>query len=404
MTLSEPETTERDAAAILPTMRPAADSAADKAPCQFVLVTGRLAFEALGPEWRDLFERGGQPHQVFQTFDWLRLWSNHYLSVGESLAIVVGRCDGRLALVWPLVSRRIGGVRALMSMGEPVGQYGDALVETRPDADDLVAAALGFAMTLPVDLLWLRRVRDDAAVAPILKRHAKSVGPLLQAPYVDFAGVKDVAAFDMRFTTKQRSDRRRHWRRLEDIGPACFETHATGERARDLARLAISFKRDWAVQSGRLAPTLFDPRLEDFFAAAAAYGEHGPPLRVSALLCAGEPIGVAISLVCNNWMFGHMLAVRPGFGKQGAGVVLAGRSIAGALEDGYRGFDLLAPADPYKLDWTGRSVEVRDFALCRTLAGRIFKMAWIDFGREAGKRLAKRLPPRLGRLMIGGMG
>lgn len=373
----------------------------DRAVCDLALVTDRAAFDALGREWADLFARGGRPHQVFQTFDWLWHWANHYLDDGASLSIVTGRCEGRLALVWPLVSSRVLGLRILSFMGEPVGQYGDALVEDRPDAAILLAHALDFVTKLPIDVLWLRRVRGDAALAAVLGRGAGRTGAAVQAPYVDFAGATDIVSFENRLSAKFRSGQRRHLRRLEAIGPVAFERHGPGAQAPALVRLAIGFKRDWAVQNGRIAPTIFDPRLESFFADAASGDGRGPDLRVSVMACAGEPIGVEISLACKGWLFGHVLAPKPGFEKQGAGALLAGHSIASATEEGFGGYDLLAPADRYKMEWASGCIEVRDFALARSFAGRIFKWIWIDFGRDACRSIAKSLPPSLVRLLIG---
>jgi CelD/BcsL family acetyltransferase involved in cellulose biosynthesis len=361
----------------------------------FAVIADTAGLAALGPEWNALFARSGRPQQVFQTFAWLSCWANHYLDKRVTPAIVTGRSEGRLALVWPLVSTRRLGFRLLSFMGEPLSQYGDALVDDRVDPEAITAQALAFIMTLPVDILALRRVRDDAALAAALTRGAQRIGAPSRAPFVDFAGAGDAAAFDKRFSAKLRSDRRRHRRRLEEIGPIAFERHGPGPRARDLVAIALAFKQDWARRNGRIAAALADPRFGRFFLDAASGGANAPALRVSAMFCAGEPIGVEISIACKGRVFGHVLAPKPGFERQGAGAILAGRSIADALEEGFGAYDLLAPADPYKMEWASGCVGVADYAAARTLAGRLFKWAWLDFGREASRALIKRLRARL---------
>ena len=363
----------------------------------FAVIADKAAFAALAAEWSQLFERSGRPHQVFQTFAWLWGWANHYLEKNVSLAIVTGRRGGRLALVWPLVSRRRMGLRILSFMGEPLSQYGDALVEDCEDEAALTAQALAFVMTLRVDVVSLRRVRDDAALAATLGASTERTGAPARAPFVDFAGARDAAAFEKRFSAKLRSDRRRRLRRLEDIGPIAFEHHGPGPRARALTETALAFKQDWARRSGRIATALADPRFGRFFIDAADGGAHAPDLRVFAMFCGGAPIGVELSVACKGRVFGHVLASKPGFERQGAGAILAGRSIVDALERGFCGYDLLAPADPYKMEWASGCVGVSDFALARTSAGRLYKWAWLDFGREALRSLAKRLAPHLRR-------
>ena len=86
-----------------------------------------------------------------------------------------------------------------------------------------------------------------------------------------------------------------------------------------------------------------------------------------------------------------MLAPKPGFEKQGVGAILAGQAIIGALEQGYGAYDLLAPADAYKMEWASGCVGVRDFALVRTARGRLYKWLWLDFGRQMLKSVADRL-------------
>jgi CelD/BcsL family acetyltransferase involved in cellulose biosynthesis len=383
------------APALLGAERPGEDR---PAACVFALVTERRAFDALGPEWSSLFERSGRPQQVFQTFEWLRHWADHYLDKATRLAVVTGRVRGRLVLVWPLVSRRKLGLTLLLLMGEPASQYGDLIVEQGSASAGLIERALAFVTSLPADVVWLRRVRADAAIAPLLQSRALPTGAA-QAPFIDFAGAPDVAAFEKRLPSKLRSGRRRHLRRLQDIGPVAFEQHGPGAAAREFARLAFVFKRQWAVRGGRIAPTVTDPRLEQFFAAAAAGGRPGPDLRVSVLRCAGEPVGIEISVACKGRLVGHMLAAKPGFEKPGAGAILANMVIDRAVEQGFGVYDLLPPADPYKLEWASGCVAVRDFVIVRTLPGRIFKWGWIDVGRGIGRSLAARLPPWLGRAL-----
>ena len=228
--------------------------------------------EALGLEWEALFERAGASHQAFQSFRWLSLWADHYCDQATTLSVVTARRKGRLVLVWPLVLRRRWGLRLLSFMGEPLSQYGDALVEPSAEAALMMAEAVDFVRTLPFDVASLKRVRDDAALAGALARAAERTSAQAQAPFVDFAGAANAAAFEKRFSAKLRSDRRRRLRRLQEIGAVAFESHAPGPRARELAEIAFAFKQEWLRGTGRIAPALADPRFGRFFADAAGGG------------------------------------------------------------------------------------------------------------------------------------
>src|SRR5690349_2475846 len=79
----------------------------------FDLVQTFDGFEALEAEWNALFERAGTDRHLFQTFNWLWHWANHFLpraadDADVRLAIVSTRVAGRLVMVWPLVAERAG--------------------------------------------------------------------------------------------------------------------------------------------------------------------------------------------------------------------------------------------------------------------------------------------------------
>ena len=88
----------------------------------------RAGFDALEPEWNDLFACAGRDTHLFQTFNWNWHWANHYLPAGAeptktSLAIVTAHREGRLIALWPLLLVRSSGltlVRWMGGTGQPV--------------------------------------------------------------------------------------------------------------------------------------------------------------------------------------------------------------------------------------------------------------------------------------------
>lgn len=383
------------------TVLPAADGPAlvvAKARARIDLATiGDVAsFEGLRADWADLFGAAGQPHQVFQRFEWLAIWARLYLDRSTRLAVVTGRVDGRLVLAWPLVVRNICGIRVLEGMGAPFAQYVDALVA--PDLDPAAAEpVLDHVMRLKVDVVALRRVRDDAALAPLLRRRAVAPTNLQASPVVEFQDTPTAAVFEARFPGKVRSSRRRRRRRLEERGPTRFVRHAAAPETAALVDTAFGFKREWARRAGVTSPALRDPRFAQVFLDACQAGTHAPDLRVSVLHCGDEIAGIELSVACKKMLCGHVLAPNPAFAEFGVGGVLAELTITSAIEQGYAQFDLLAPADDYKLEWTDTTVGVADYVVACTLAGRAYQQLWLGWGREAAKRLAARLRPILAR-------
>jgi CelD/BcsL family acetyltransferase involved in cellulose biosynthesis len=362
--------------------------------CTLALVTDRAGFDTLEDDWNALFERAGRPCQVFQTFNWLWHWANHYLDGRGALSVVIGRREGRLVMAWPLVTTRVGGLRRLSWMGEPVSQYGDALVENTSDAHDLLRQAWAFVRSLDADLVYLRKTRSDAVISPLLDEiDAISTGPS-RAPYLDLASAQDFATYQQRYSAKTRSSRRRHLRRLNDIGAVTFEQHMGGPTARGLVSQALALKSGWLTSRGLLAPTLQDPRFTHFFADVALGRVHPTGARISAVRCNDNPVAVEISFACKGHLFGHVIAHDAAFQKQGVGVIVAQYAIRTAHEQGCTVYDLLPPGDAYKMDWADASIAVDDYAVPLSRAGEVHARVWLRFARPWLKSLANRMPGR----------
>ena len=175
------------------------------------LVTTRAGFDALEAEWNELFARAGRPEQMFQTFNWLWHWANHFTAANaDALAIVTIRAGGRLVGVVPLAIERVLGLRQLVFMGAPVSQYGDAVVDTDHCDGATLERALTFAAaTARADVMRLAKVREDAAMAGALGRLKATLTSAEEAPAIDMTKAGSMAVYETRFSTKARKNHRR---------------------------------------------------------------------------------------------------------------------------------------------------------------------------------------------------
>ena len=368
-------------------------------PCEIALITDLAEFTALEEPWNALFARAGRPHQLFQTHDWLRHWARHYLGVHTRLSLVTAWQAGRLVMVWPLVTVQAAGLRRLCWMGEPVSQYGDVLVEDGPSRDDLLRHGWTTVTSLGADVIHLRKVRADGVAFALLRQAGALSIACAAAPYLDLASVPDYDTYQRRHPAKKRARRRRLLRSLQERGPVAFEHHGCGAAARELVTRAVAFKHTWLTERAIVAPALQDSRFGQFLGDVA--GESGGTLgvRVCALRCDGEPAGVEVSLACKGHTFAYLISYDIGFARHGAGIIVAEHSIRTAHEHGLRRFDLLTPADPYKMEWADGSVEVRDWALPLSFAGRLYARTWLCFIHKWLKRAVHGSPQWLRRVV-----
>ncbi len=384
----------------------AAERAAEAADITFDIVSDRAGFLALQEDWDALFEQSARSHQLFQSFNWLRHWCRHYVwadrvEAAPRLCIVVGRTQGRVSMMWPLVRGPMFGMSRITWMGDPVSQYGDVLVEDGPHAPALLEAGWRHVReSLHGDAIVLRKVRDDGALAPLLRRLGVAVTDEERAPFADLTDSRSFQDYQTRFSKKLRRNRRRQRNRLAEIGEIGFEILEDGEAARQAVGEAMGMKRRWLKDRGLIAPAFKDKRIDAFFADAVTTGAEGCGALVSVLRVADRPVAIEIGLLCKGRYVSHVGAFDLEHAKLSPGTLQMEETLRHCIEErGARCHDLLAPDGDYKASWADGAVGVRDYVATRTPMGRLYASAYLRKIRPGLKDGLARLPSFMTRLV-----
>ena len=363
------------------------------------LITDRAAFDALEEEWNALFERAGHSAQVFQSFNWNWHWANNYLHdapggiKGLRLSIVAGRRDGKLIMIWPLVSERVRGITQIFWMGEPVSQYGDVLMDNIPDALECLRAGWRHLKShAKGDVVRLRRVRADAVVAPLLEEIGALASNKQVAPFLDLASAANFDTYEQRYSARSRRNRRRLARRLEETGEVKFQRYKGGADAAALAVHALDLKALWLKDRGLVSHAIADPRMRRFFSDAVAGESRSTNSVVATLTCNGEPAALEVSFTCKGRLAMHVIVFNLAYEKSGAGVLLLEQSLRDGYTDRLAIYDMLAPGDNYKLDWSDATVEVEDWSHPMTLAGQTYARLYLGLVRPRMKAVMGAMP------------
>jgi len=117
---------------------------------------------------------------------------------------------------------------------------------------------------------------------------------------------------------------------------------------------------------------------------------------IDTIYCGQKPIGIGISLSCKGESFGHIIAHDSAFEKQGVGVVLSEHILRSCFERGCARFDMLAPRDAYKMEWTEEAPLVHDWIKPFTLTGRLYTKCYTSVLWQAAFDRLKNLPPSIG--------
>ena len=350
---------------------------AEVAGLELEVVSDMAGFEALEDDWNDLFERAGASHQLFQSYNWTWHWCRTYVEAdaGSSpLRILVGRQDGRTVMIWPLTAKFKYGIWQFCWMGDPVSQYSDVLVEAGPDRMRWLRDGWRFLETeTGADLICLPKVRADSALADLLRDQGIKPSAETDAPYADLAAAGDYDTYAQRFSSRDRKNRGRQWRRLSERGVAEIEVVTEAAEARAIVEQVIELKRRWLRQRGLVSKAFVGDGIQNFFGDALASVKRPVDFRVLVLRVDGEIAAAEIGVVCNGRYASHVSAysVDPKFAQSGAGALVRDASIRHCLEEGLASYDLMAPNDAYKYEWADAGTKVHDYVVSLSAAGRV---------------------------------
>lgn len=360
---------------------------------------GEAALAMAAPAWRALEDAGGVP-TPFQSLALAKAAARVHLAQGERPLIAVvregSRSDGRpMALLAGVVGRQ-GGMSTLRFLGDPLIQYGDAVAAPDVEPRHLAAAWQALASPAHAGLVYLRKVRADARIAPLLRERTIPVAEEV-APFVGVSGETLRNARDER-------ELRRFRRRLADLGEVRFAV-LEGEAARPVLEEAIALKREWLRERDLASLVIGDRRWEaalvetaraDDRAAGAA--SRAARLVVAALTVNGRSAAIEVGLVLEDTWHAYLGVTAPGFAKAGPGQVLMADTIAHCRAAGISVYDLLPPAQSYKQALANGSVTVNDYALALSAAGRA--TLWAAQRLPAPKDMLAAMPAPLRRLVL----
>lgn len=347
---------------------------------------------ALAPEWRALEARASATATAFQACDLHLVWARHFCDAQTELRLVTLRRNGRLVLVWPLAVRQtaLGGVASWA--GDPIGQYGDVVVEAGPERDRWIEAAFReIGAWGDVAFLHLCGVRADSAVARWAGKRGRRIGATQEAPALDHRPFESAEAFAKAGWPQAKRNVKRI-RKLESLGGMNFEMVEPGERAQALVAEAFGFKRAWLDRQGHFGRAFIDGRVEACLTELAGDAGLRSGLVVSHLAVGGETAAVEIGFRHGGIHYAFMGAFSPDFAKHSPGFVVTEMTIRSCVEAPDVGeYDPLPPADEYKLAWSNRRVKVRDYAVVMGWAG-FAAFLYAAHLRPALKALYERLP------------
>lgn len=366
-------------------LRPRAGVIAAGDSCSVAVLEGADAVERAAADWHHL-ESNGAAATPFQSLAIARAAAEAHRRRGEIPRIIVVRHGDRPAVILPTVLTRQLGFRVARFLGDPLIQYGDALCEAgtarRHIETALHAAGDG------ADAIHFRKVRDDARIAPLLREHA-SASNRDEAPFLDLTHAPAAASEEPRQLRRAR-------RKLSSFGALRLEV-TDGAAARRHLRDALMLKRRW-LQARRLPSGVIGNEHWEQALERLVHHEGTMRLQVAVLYVAERAAGYEVAFTVGDHWYAFIGAIADDFARHSPGRVQVAETIAWCRANGFRCYDLLAPADEAKRSYCNAAAAVADYACALRPGGHLLTTALRL--SPAAKALYVRLPAPLRRLAL----
>ena len=347
----------------------------ERAAGEAEVFSGAEALNAVEADWRAI-EREGALGTPFQSFAVAEAALPAHLAHGHEPHIIVVREHGETCAILPLVLTSMAGARVLRFFGDPLIQYGDAVLSRAGTEAHLMTALLA-AEKLGADAALLRKVRNDAKISRVLSRRAQ-VSRVEEAPFVDLRR-------DVSLSSRDARELRRYRRRLAEQGEV--KLHITrGSDALSCVQTALELKRNWLASKGFTSSVIGDEAWERVLTSLVT--ENANLLACARLEAGGRLAAIEVAITHGKRWHAFLGAIDPAFSKCGPGQVQMADTIAHARANGFAAYDLLAPADAFKRVIATGAISVRDYALPFSLPGQLAVRAF-RFAPQAKSLLGK---------------
>ena len=365
------------------------------AGAHLTLITTLPSLAALEKPWLALEQAAVNAPSVFQSYGWISSWAKTYAteeSVTE-LCVIAGFDQGELVFVLPLMKEKTGPVKVLRWLSEPFGQYGDALIAASQTIKPWFDCAIAFIRRLKdIDVIRLRHVREDSAVADYCKANFVDARLDEKAPFLDLTAYASEESYEARYTSSQRKRRKKIRKELEEMGAVEFKLLPSGPQGDAALTEAIAEKNLWLEERGRQNRALRCPRMLNFLKDLSRIKNTDLAVQISELRAGGRPISWEVGFDFRSTHFAYITSHVNVLTDLSPGRLHMDISQRHCIRQGLKKFDLLVPHDQHKESWSSDFVRTHDYYLPLTSVGHIYGQIFLRTLRPVIRRMYYKSP------------
>ncbi|SAK82761.1 hypothetical protein AWB79_05525 [Caballeronia hypogeia] len=353
-------------------------------------------FRALQAEWDELFERANG--EYFQSFEYCHgsLMAEH-VDTRRKLHCIVGRRDGRLVVVWPLLA----SYRSCWKFAEPLAPLNqspsDILVAPERDAAAIVEAAWRNAIaTTRADVFELWHLRQTSLLHACLSHNGVTARAI--AEYTPFSALRDVHDWDAYCRSRPARERNAPEylkRRMAKQGKYAIQViDPADERMLPLIEWFVVQKRKWAGDKATPSEWTFSDASPKLWSALLARRQSTPGMfRLFVLTLNGQPVAANIVAIASDTAYLVANTYDLDQKKLSPGTILVDECVKWAFEHRLD-FDFGSGEQRYKTSWSaGEKYATSSLMVIATAWGQTGYMSkqFVKKAREGAMRVVSRV-------------
>ena len=335
---------------------------------QLEFVENSSDFQKLEPDWRSLCQRSGDSH-YFQSFGWpWQAWQHVAKVRGRRLCILVGKSNGRVVLLLPLM--RDGQQIRLLSSDKV--EYRDLIVEVGPDTRAWMSMAWNAVRNLEgIDLFLFQDVKAESNLARLLSaNNQRGFKYDRRSRVIRLDRFEDWNDYAKTLPKKLRGDQRRQWRRLAALGGEVkFETLNSKEEIRAGLDWMIHHKLAWLRASEIDEITFGSPEYRTFINSVVQNAFETEHLYFAKLSVGDDIVAAGLGYKYGAEFTFHMFTYDVAWRDYSPARLLLENIVRWCFDNGVTLFDFMPGEENFKGIWASDEFMVTDYLIPITPRG-----------------------------------
>jgi CelD/BcsL family acetyltransferase involved in cellulose biosynthesis len=360
------------------------------------VVTEEAVFADLRDEWDGLCLRAADRH-FFHRFTWCwHVWKEVASKRGRGLHIVIGREQGRVVVIWPLM---IDG-RTLRLMSSDTLEYRDVIVEAGPDEEARVRASWRFIRRCgAADVFHFQNLREPSPIRRFLigSRGFLAVGGGW-CPVIRLDRDADADTFMKGLPKALVADQRRQWMRAGEALPGLvFVRVANRPDIEATISWIMQHKVRWLESRDKVAPVFRSGAMHRLLTGVALEAHQRGQLLMGKLCNDQHVISAGFGYKCGDEFLFHVFAYDEAWSRLSPSRLFLEQLVRTCFDEGVSLFDFMPGDEQYKTVWANDLVRTDSCAGPLSLAGALLLRWRLRESRHSPlgayvRRVYKRLP------------